>query len=468
MKKYLFFIILSFLSLSVRANIRLPNIIGSNMVLQQKSVTKLWGWALAGEKIKVTTSWDSKTTETVADGDAHWQIDIQTPSAGGPYTITLQGRNKIVLENILIGEVWVCGGQSNMEWDYNHGILGVKEDFDKVSKLNIRFFNVPRVTSKTPQDDCTGSWTACDSNTLKSFSAVGYYFGKYLNQNLNIPIGLISSNWGGTPAEIWTPADLIENSTILKDAANLRKPNPWSPVGSGCAYNAMIYPIANYHIAGAVWYQGEANRETSSSYAQLMDAMISAWRKAWNKDFPFYYVQIAPFKYDKHNVGALLREAQTKNLAIKNTGMVVISDLVKDTLNIHPPDKNGVGLRLANMALVETYDLKIATYKSPLLRSFTVQGDKAVIDFDNAESGLVINGEKPKELFIAGTDHVYYPAMIKIKKNKIWVSCKQVKNPVAVRYQFSNAGIGNLFSKCGLPVAPFRTDDWEVDVSAVK
>jgi sialate O-acetylesterase len=468
MKKHLFFLILSLLALSLHASIRLPNILSSNMVLQQQSTTKLWGWATAAEKIKVTTSWDNKTIETSADGNATWKVDIQTPQAGGPYTITLQGENKIILENILIGEVWVCGGQSNMEWDYNRGITIVKEDFDKLSKLNIRFFNVPRITSKTPQDDCTGNWTGCDSNTLKSFSAVGYYFGKYLNKDLNVPIGLISSNWGGTPAEVWTPENLVESNTTLKDAAAKNKPTAWWPVAPGYAYNAMIAPIANYNIEGVIWYQGESNREAPASYTQLMDTMVNAWRKAWNKEFPFYYVQIAPFKYERYNIGALVREAQAKNLSLEKSGMVVVSDLVNDTLAIHPANKKDVGLRLANLALGETYGIKKGAFKSPLLKSFKVNGSNVIIDFDNAETGLMLKGERPKEIFIAGADRFFYPAMVKIKGGKIIVSSKEVKTPVAVRYQFSNAAIGNLFSKGGLPVGPFRTDDWDVDTSKVK
>ena len=468
MKKYLCILILSLFTLSLKAKIRLPNILSSNMVLQQQSTTKLWGWATAAERVKVTTSWDNKTIETRADGNATWKVDIQTPKAGGPYTITLQGENKIILENILIGEVWVCCGQSNMEYDYNRGITMVKEDFDKISKLNIRFFNVPRTTSKTPQDDCDGNWTACDSNTLKSFSAVGYYFGKYLNQDLNVPIGLISSNWGGTPAEVWTPENLVESNTILKDAATKNEPTPWFPITPGYAYNAMIAPIANYNIQGVIWYQGESNTKAPASYAELIDTMINAWRKAWNKEFPFYYVQIAPFKYEKYNIGALVREAQTKNLSIKNSGMIIISDLVNDTLHIHPPNKKSVGLRLANLALGETYGIKKGVYKSPLLKSFKVNGSNIIIDFDNAETGLMFTGEKPKEIFIAGADRIFFPAMIKIKGEKIIVSNKAVKTPVAVRYQFSYSGIGNLFSKAGLPVGPFRTDDWEVDTSKVK
>jgi len=468
MKQYLFSLILSLFALSLQAAIRLPGVLGSNMVLQQQSTTKLWGWAGPSEKIKITTSWDGKTIETSADGNAGWQVNIQTPKAGGPYTITFQGQNKIVLENILIGEVWVCSGQSNMEWNYNSGIKSIKDEFAELSKLNIRFFNIPKTTSKTPQDNVEGSWAACDSNTIKAFSAVGYYFGKNLNRDLNVPIGLINSNWGGTPAEVWTPADLVENNTTLKEAATKNNPTVWWPVAPGYAYNAMIAPLVNYSIAGTIWYQGESNREAPLSYTELMNTMIGAWRKAWNKDFPFYYVQIAPYKYDKYNTGALVREAQTKTLSTKNTGMVVISDLVSDTLNIHPTNKKDVGLRLANLALVETYGIKKEAYMSPLFKSFTISGDNAVIDFDHAEAGLMVKGKLSKEIFIAGADKVFYPATVKIKENKIFVSSKQVKVPAAVRYQFSNAGIGNLFSKTGLPVAPFRTDNWEVDTSKVK
>ena len=199
-----------------------------------------------------------------------------------------------------------------------------------------------------------------------------------------------------------------------------------------------------------------------------MNTMISAWRKAWNNNFPFYYVQIAPFKYDNYHIGALLREAQTKNLSTERTGMVVISDLVTDTLNIHPTNKKDVGLRLANLVLAETYGLKKGPYKNPLYKTYTVSGSTAVIDFDNAETGLMLKGKIPKEIFIAGTDKVFYPATIKIKGNKIIVSSKHVKIPAAVRYQFSNAGIGNLFGKTSLPVAPFRTDNWQVDTAKVK
>lgn len=468
MKKYLLAGILFLFTVTSYAKIRLPNILGSNMVLQQKSTTKLWGWAEPGEKIKITTSWDNKVIETVANGNARWQIDIQTPQAGGPYNITLQGGNRIVLDNILIGEVWVCSGQSNMEWSYNQGITSIKDEFSELSKRNIRLFNIPKTTSNTPQDNNEGNWSICDSNTIKNFSAVGYYFGKHLNEDLDVPIGLIGSNWGGTPAEAWTPEDLVEKNTVLKEAATNNKPTDWWPVSPGYAYNAMIAPLVNYNIAGTIWYQGESNKETASSYTELINTMVESWRKAWNKEFPFYYVQIAPFRYERHGVGALLREAQAKNLTTKNTGMVVISDLVTDTLNIHPTNKKDVGLRLANLALAETYGLKKDAYKSPMFKSLTVKDNQAIIDFDNATLGLVLKGDQAKELFIAGADQVFYPATVKIKGNQILVSNKRVRVPVAVRYQFSNAGIGNIFTKNNLPVAPFRTDNWKIDTSPLK
>ena len=468
MKRYFIVLLLVFTGLWLRAEVRLPNLLSSNMVLQQKASATLWGWASPGEKIKITTSWDSQTIEVTTDGNARWQTAVKTPPAGGPYTLTFQGENKIVLENVWIGEVWVCSGQSNMEWNYNTGIKSIKEEFDQLNKLNIKLFNIPKTTAGSPQDNCEGTWTACDSNTIKKFSGVGYYFGKSLNRDLNVPIGLINSNWGGTPAETWTPENLVTENALLKKAAEKNAATPWWPVAPGYTYNAMIAPLVNYNIAGVIWYQGESNRETPASYTELINTMLGAWRKAWNKDFPFYYVQIAPFKYDKYNVGALVREAQTKNLSTPKTGMVVVSDLVSDTLNIHPTNKEGVGFRLGNLALAETYDVKKVGYKSPLFKAFSVEKGQAVIEFDYAESGLMIKGDAPKAIFIAGADQQFYPAQVKVAGHKIFVSNKAVKNPVAVRYQFSNAGIGNLFSKTGLPVAPFRTDTWEINTSKIQ
>lgn len=468
MKKTLASFSLVFITAISFASIRLPNVIGSNMVLQQQSTTKLWGWASPAEKIFITTSWDNKTDSVIATRDANWIKEIQTPAAGGPYTITLKGQNQIVLSDVMIGEVWVCSGQSNMEWSYYHGLQDIKDELPNCNNANIRFFNIPKTTSTYPQDDCNAQWTVCDSNTLKAFSAVGYFFGKKLNKDLNVAIGLVNSNWGGTPAEVWTPADVVNNDASLKEAASKLTPAAWWPYLPGYTYNAMISPLTNYTIAGAIWYQGESNTGTASTYSPLLNAMIDGWRKAWNKEFPFYYVQIAPYKYGNKNIGALLREAQTKSLSHSNVGMAVISDLVADTNNIHPTNKRDVGLRLANWALAQTYHKDGIVYKSPIYKSISIQKDKAVIDFDNAGTGLMAKDKKITELFIAGEDKIFYPAEAKIDNDKLVVWSKQVKQPVAVRYEFSNTGIGNLFGKEGLPVAPFRTDDWEVDTSTIQ
>ena len=251
MKKYAAIAVILFLTLAAKANIRLPNIFNNNMVLQQQSAVKLWGWAEPREKIYVTTSWNNKLDSIVTSRDATWMLTLQTPAAGGPYTITLKGYNTIVLNNVLIGEVWVCSGQSNMEMNYNWGLPDIKAVLPTCSNNAIRFFSIPKTTSNNPQDNCGGAWNNCDSNTLKNFSAVAYFFGKKLQDNLNIPIGLISSNWGGTSVETWTEAALINNDPVLKAASLKQIPDPGWPYTPGSTYNGMIAPIINYNIAVA-------------------------------------------------------------------------------------------------------------------------------------------------------------------------------------------------------------------------
>lgn len=449
-----------FISFSSQANITLPAVISDNMVLQQKDSVKIWGWASPAEKIFITPSWNNQTDSVIASGDARWEISIPTPAAGGPYTIHLKGQNTITLKNVMIGEVWICSGQSNMEWSYQHGVPQMKEEFPLAGNLNIRFFTVPKTTSENPQDDCRAEWVQCDSNTLKSFSAIAYYFGKKLNHDLNTPIGLINSSWGGTPAEVWTPAEIVNENPELRKSAELLKPLPWWTVTPGYAFNGMVAPLTNYTIRGAIWYQGESNTAAPATYSRLFTEMIKSWREKWDNQFPFYYVQIAPFTYGQNNLGALVREQQTKSLELPGTGMVVISDLVDDTANIHPTNKRDVGLRLANMALAKTYQKEVKAYQSPLFEHMTIEKNKAIISFKYAPDGIVSKDKKITQLTIAGPDGLFYPAEGRIRKGKLTVTSKEVPNPIAVRYQFSNAGIGNLTSKEGLPVAPFRTDEF--------
>lgn len=446
------------------SNIRLPRILGSNMVLQQQSAVKLWGWGAPNEKITVTTSWDHKTYPAVTvTGNATWMLTIQTPAAGGPYTIQLKGNNSILLSNILIGEVWVCSGQSNMEMCGRWGLQDIRAEYAAAHLKNIRLFHIIKTSAPYPQQDCEGAWEGSDSNSLVNFSAVAYFFGKKLNSALNVPVGLVETCWGGSSAEVWTPDSLIRQDAVLNAAATRVAPNGQVPHLPGYLYNAMIAPITNFSVAGVIWYQGENNTQAASTYQQLFTTMIGCWRKAWDKDLPFYYVQIAPFRYHLKNIGALLREAQAKSMGYPNTGMVVTTDLVTDTNDVHPNNKHDVGLRLANYALAATYHQPDIDYRSPLFQRMSIEKDKITAYIDHAEQGLVIKGKQVAELYIAGEDKVFYPAETQIKNNRIIAWHKLVKQPVALRYGFSNTAIGNIFSKNGLPLGPFRTDNWPVE-----
>jgi len=444
----------------VFGEIRLPAVIGNNMVLQQRTAVSLWGWGGPGERITVSNSWSKSIDTTISTSDGRWKVNIQTPVAGGPYTITFKGQNSITLENVLIGEVWVCSGQSNMEWSALNNNKQALEEAPNATNNQIRFFHIPRTTSEYPQDDCRASWKVCNPEDMKKFSSIGYFFGKKLNKELKVPVGLINTSWGGTPAEVWTPKDVIDDDKLLLEAANKIPENPWGPVTAGKAYNAMVYPITNYSIAGAIWYQGETNTLTAYMYTRLLSSMIQSWRQAWAIDFPFYYVQIAPYGYGTEYAGPLLREAQTK-VKLSKTNMVVISDLVDNVNDIHPQNKADVATRLANMALAQTYSLKSGPYKYPTYKNMTVDGDKIRIEFENVESGLMTKNGEPAEFTIAGDDKVFYKATAKIEGNAVVVMAKEVKKPVAVRFGFKNKSIPNLFSKEGLPVNLFRTDDWD-------
>lgn len=443
------------------ATVRLPGIFSNNMVLQQNTNVKIWGWGAPYEKVTIYTSWDQKTYPTVVvDGDATWSLTIHTPRAGGPYKIEVQGQNDIHIDNVLIGEVWLCSGQSNMEMCGNWGMKDIDKVLPQAHNENIRFFYIPKRTAPFPQQQVEGHWVVCDSNSLKSFSAVGYFFGRNLQKALQVPIGLIEASWGGTSAEVWTPGWVVEQDPLLSNAAKKIAGNGQCPHLPGYAFNAMIASIIPYPIKGVIWYQGENNTVNPESYNRLFTHMIDAWRGYWNKELPFYYVQIAPFHYAKVGSGALLREAQLESSTYDHVGMVVVTDLVSDTNNVHPQDKHDVGLRLANWALADSYHKNGINYESPEFKNIKIRGQYAYIAFSAAKDGLMIKGDAPKELYIAGPDKQFYPAAAKIKEDTLIVWSTQVPVPAAVRYGFSDAAIGNLFGKNGLPVGPFRTDNW--------
>jgi sialate O-acetylesterase len=460
-KRLLLFFALYIISSVGFGTVRLPAIIASNMVLQQQSTVNIWGWADPSEKIYVTTSWNNVTDSVTGTFNATFKIKIKTPAAGGPYTITIRGWNTIRLENILIGEVWVCSGQSNMEMS---NTAQIKEVMPNSKNDNIRLFHIPRATSKYPQENVQANWDVCGPESLNGFSAVGYFFGKKLQQQLNVPIGLIETAWGGTPAEVWTPSDVIFADPVMKDAASQLKETVWGPYVPGYIYNAMVSPITNYGIAGTIWYQGEANTSIGSTYEWTLSNMIGAWRKAFDKNFPFYYVQIAPYHYGLRYEGAVVMEQQTKLLKYPNTGMVVVTDLVDNIEDIHPKNKFDVGIRLANLALVDNYKLDIPGARSPTYHSMEINKNKVTLNFDNAPNGFMTKEKaKPTEFYVAGPDKVFMPADAKLEKDKIILSSKQVPDPIAVRFSFSNTAMSNVFSKEGLPLTPFRTDDWELE-----
>jgi len=460
----------------VFANLRLPALIGNNMVLQQSEDILIWGWDDPGAKIYLTTSWSRELFETTSSESGVWQISVRTPKAGGPYTMKIEDKSySILLQNIMIGEVWLCSGQSNMEFQMQS--LGVweawktmtKNDPDKTTHPYLRLFTVQRDTAETAQDDCKGYWQIADSTAVDNFSATAYFFGKYLSEFLKVPIGLISSAWGGTPAETWIPIERIKSNPDLEKFLKAPNKAQWWSGFPGKTYNGMIKPLTNYKIKGAIWYQGESNVNNYLLYPTLMENLISAWRTDWkNPEMPFYFVQIAPFDYENPATGALLREAQQKCLEIPSTGMVVSLDLVDNLNDIHPKNKWDIGKRLSQQALVKTYNINDLVCEGPIFSSFIVEGNKVRIHFSNAAKGLIIKKSNKSGFLISGNDRRFYEAEVKISSGDILVFSSKVKNPVAVRYAFENTSTGSLFNLEGFPASTFRTDNWDIITSKAK
>src|SRR5258706_13208440 len=470
MKRYFVFpVFVLLIAPASMAQLRLPAIFTDHMVLQQQSEVALWGWAGPSEELVITTSWnnyDPVKTKTLNTGV--WKTTLKTPVAGGPHTITIKGSTEVVLKDVLIGEVWICSGQSNMEWSVNNGSTDAMEEMPKATYPEIRFFNVSKSASDFPQARGEGQWQLCTPETMKGFSSVGYFFGKKLNTDLKIPIGLINASWGGTPAEVWTPKEKIDADPELKQSAEQLKEYAWWPKESGAVYNGMIKPIVPYGIAGVVWYQGEGNTVAPSTYQKVMKTMIESWRGDFGKEFPFYFVQIAPYKYGRNYEGVLIREQQARLLSVPKTGMVIISDKVDDVQNIHPKFKKPVGDRLANYALGDTYKLPLLGYQSPVYKSMQVDKGKIRISFDYAQIGLIHEGGPPTQFSIAREDKKFVSAVSKVYIGTVDGSAKKGKNPVAVRICLDNTSIPNLFNKESLPVSAFRTDNSELDLSPVE
>lgn len=461
--KQLIFTLAIFFSFSTTmfGKIVLPSVFADNMVLQQNSDVAIWGWSAAGENVKIVASWNLKDTVQVkADNGAAWKTTIKTIGAGGPYSIQIIGSGNVELKNVMLGEVWICSGQSNMEWSVNSKIMNGEEEAAKSANSNIRIFHVQKIGAENPQQTCNASWTVCAPETMRSTSAVGYFFARELQQKLNIPVGIIVSAWGGTPAEVWIEKSRIENNPMLNQAKYALHYD-WWPGTPGALYNSMIAPFVPYGIAGAIWYQGESNCGNHQVYSTLMKTLIENWRADFKKEFPFYLVQIAPFDYGDKGTSEYLREQQEMiSKTVPNTGMIVISDLVDDIKNIHPKNKVDVGKRLANYALAETYKQQVGVYKSPIFESMKIEKDKIRLTFSNAPSGLKCTGKTPEKFLIAGEDQKFVAATAKIDGSTVVLSSKLVKTPVAVRFCFDDTSTPDVFSAEGLPLAPFRTDKW--------
>jgi sialate O-acetylesterase len=443
------------------AKIVLPSVFSDNMVLQQNSEVAIWGWGDAGENLKIVADWNTTDTLKVkANNSGKWMATLKTVAAGGPYAVRIMGSNNVELKNVMLGEVWICSGQSNMEWSVNSTILNGEEEAAKANHPNIRIFHIQKIGAEYPQQTCNATWTVCSPETMRSSSAVGYFFARELQQKLNVPVGIIVSAWGGTPAEVWIEKSRIENNEELYKNRYTEKYD-WWPGEPGILFNSMIAPVVPFGIAGAIWYQGESNCGNHKIYASLMKTLIENWRSDFKKEFPFYFVQIAPYNYGESGTSEYLREQQAKTeKMVANTGMVVVSDLVDNIKDIHPRNKLDVGKRLANFALAETYRQKIGAYKSPAYQSMQVTGNEIRLTVENVLTGLKSTGKVPSQFLVAGTDQKFVPASAKIDGKTILISSKEIANPVAVRFCFDDTSMPDVFSSEGLPLAPFRTDNW--------
>ena len=457
----------------VSARVQLPSFFSDGMVLQQQTDASLWGWTKPGVNVRVTTSWNKKIYNTKTDDKGKWMLKVSTPVAGGPYTITISDGEPVTIKNILIGEVWFCSGQSNMEMGLkgfrDQPIKGSNDAIFNSTNDQIRVYTVPRAVERTKKDTTKASfWKSASPETISNFSAVAYFFGRLLHQQLKVPVALINDSYSGSPAEAFMSEEALRAFPEIKvhsaaDTFRLNNRNATT------LYNGMISPIVGYTIKGCLWYQGESNVDRPDQYEKLFPAMIAQWRNEWGLgDFPFYFAQIAPYaspqyaapnRSEKLN-SAYLRDAQRKAVsAIPNSGMIVLMDSGEEN-NIHPSDKEIVGKRFAYLALGDTYKMKGFAYQSPSLDSLLVSGNIVTIKFKNAPNGLTSYGKPLTQFEIAGVDKVFRPAIANIRNGTIVLSSPLVAVPVAVRYAFKDFIAGELFSTEGYPVSSFRTDDW--------
>jgi sialate O-acetylesterase len=486
--------VLIFCAAALLADVRLPSLFSDHMLLQGGVPVRVWGKGEPGEQ--VTVRFRSQSVSASAGSSGQWEAFLAPLDPGGPSELTVEGKNTITIRDVLVGDVWVASGQSNMVWPVRRS-NNPEQEIAAADYPQIRLFKVAMKVSPTPLDDVSGSWMVCGPQTVGDFSGVGYFFARHLNRQLKRPVGVIQSAWGGTPAESWTSGPALASDpgliSVFADWAKLmgdypsayaryrrqvqaleakgastgvRPPNPpvgpdhqWSPAG---LYNAMISPLTPYAIKGAIWYQGEnnASKRRSYVYRRLFQTLIQDWRQAWGQGaFPFLFVQLANYaRTGEHSEWPELREAQAMALDLNNTGMAVTIDIGNPT-DIHPTNKQDVGLRLALAARAIAYGEKIV-YSGPLFRQATREPGALRIWFDHAGGGLMAEGGDLKGFTIAGPDGEFVAATAAIEKTSARVSSPQVRDPVAVRYAWADSPECNLYNAEGLPAAPFRSDEW--------
>lgn len=472
---YYFFIVL--FPLATTAQEFQPGaLFNDHMVLQQHARVPIWGWDSPETHISVTVSWDGRSYGATSDREGKWMVSVETPGAGGPYTFTIKGSGMVTVSDVLIGEVWLASGQSNMSMPlkgyYGQPIEGSNHAILDARNKTIRYINVPAMSAYKPRDRFYASWVPASPSTAGDCSAVAWFFASFLQEHLgNIPIGIINASFGGSSVEAWMPPQACTLFEDIPVPLASDDTSEWINNVPTVLYNGMIHPLAGFGIKGVLWYQGESNIFNVPRYAPSVVAMVSAWRQEWDQgEFPFYFAQIAPYDYTDWNfftpqwpeISAYLREAQLKSeKMIPNSAMAVLLDLGEEH-QIHPARKKEAGERLALLALAKTYGWTGFEYESPEYDSLEVQGDKAILHFTKLSNGLT-SYEKPLSLFeIAGENNVFVKAQATLDGDKgtVTVSSPLVSEPKAVRYAFKNFVHAELFGVGGLPVSSFRTDNW--------
>lgn len=460
-----------------QAKITLPAIVSSNMVLQRNTTVVLWGWGDPKEKFIIDASWMDEPLKMRADADGNWSVEVATNGSKEEQTIEIKSQDETIrLDNILFGEVWLCSGQSNMVMPIRgfngQPTFGSNEAIAKSANNNLRLFVVPMFGSKTPWKDVgkETNWEVASQESVWKFSAIGYFFGQQLQEILDVPVGVIQSGRGGSRVEAWISKEALrEFREVNIEDADMAK----SRIVPTAHFNGMINPIIPYTIKGALWYQGEGNFTNPENYKKIFPAMVEDWRTRWGLgDFPFFFVQIAPYFYNKSGAfntntnSAFMREAQVECVdLIPNSGIAITLD-AGEQFNIHPAKKKEVANRLLYHALSQTYGYEYVDGTSPVYDSLEIQDGKILLKFKNVDRGLYAFGELTG-FEMAGEDHVFYPAKAEIvNRRDVLVSSEHVSEPLAVRYAWSNWVVGTLYEDSFLPASSFRTDDWEDAVRA--